>query len=117
MNDVSKMLSINATLSQNMDFIKAEHATVYLSSILDFHCSGFLQNTGWFVTNILGQQIGSTFKGQDVQKKKKKVFLLGHIYLLDIMSWNVSDKPTYIMWQPRSPKISYSGRSLKSGIN
>jgi len=42
MNDVSKMLSINATLSQNMDFIKAEHAAAYLSTILDFHCSGFL---------------------------------------------------------------------------
>jgi len=27
MNDVSKMLSISATLSQNMDFIKEECAT------------------------------------------------------------------------------------------
>jgi len=57
MNDAPKMLFISATLPQNMDFIKEEHGTAYLSSILDFQCSGFLQNTGWFVTNILGQQI------------------------------------------------------------
>ena len=90
MNAGSKMLSNSATLSQNMDFIQEVHATAYLSSTLDFHCSGFLQNTCWFVTNILGQQVGSTFKGQDVQEgprcPRRKAFLLGRIDLLDIMS-------------------------------
>lgn len=36
-----------------MDFIQEVHATAYLSSTLDFHYSGFMQNTCWFVTNIL----------------------------------------------------------------
>jgi len=116
MNDVSKMLSINATLSQNTDFIKAERATAYLSSILDFHCSGFLQNTGWFVTNILGQQIGSTFKGQDVQEKK--------FFFLDVLiSWtsfpemSVTNQPTSCDNPEAQRSHIHHGRSLKSGIN
>jgi hypothetical protein len=93
MTDVSKILSISATLSQNVGFIKEEHAAVYLSSILDFHCSGFLQNTGWFVTNILGQQIGSTFKGQDVQEKRLS-FLDIFISWTSRPEWSVTNQPT-----------------------
>jgi hypothetical protein len=69
MNAGSKTLSNSVTHSQNMDFIKEKCATAYLSSTLDFHFSVLLRGIGWLVTNILGQQIGSNFKSQDVQEE------------------------------------------------
>jgi hypothetical protein len=110
------MLSISATLSQNMAFIKDEHATAYLSSILDFHCSGFLQYTGWFVTNILGQQICSNFKGQDVQEER--------LFFLDVLiSWtscpemSVTNQPTSCDDPEAQRSCIHHGRSLKSRIS
>jgi hypothetical protein len=83
MNDASKMYSIRATLSQNMDFIKEEHATAYLSSILDFTVLGSCKTQVGLSPTYWDSKLVSPSR---VKLSTKKAFLLGHIDLLDITS-------------------------------